>query len=112
MHAGDGMYLGLGQLFLHHQLVGQIAATAAPLFVHFGQQKAMGAKAAPGLARHIALSAPGGYMGCQFALYVAAHLLPEGVDLGIHPGMLKGFGQQHVQTPVRPPVHIKVWPLM
>jgi hypothetical protein len=51
-------------------------------------------------------------MGCQFALYVAAHLLPEGVDLCIHPGMLKGFGQQHVQTPVRPPVHIKVWPLM
>ena len=103
----------LGQLFLHHQLIGQIAAATAPLLIHLWQQKAMLAKPAPGLSRYVALCAPCGDMGREFAFHIATDLLTEGRDTGIHPCMLKYSGQDaHVHTPVRPPVHIRVWPLM
>ena len=111
MHARVGRHLLLGELVLHHQLVGDGRARAAIGLGHFGQQETQLAQAAPGLAGDEALAAPGIEVRRQLVRHATADLLAKAFDVGIHPGMLVQARQHAHHMPVRPPEQISVWPL-
>ncbi len=110
MHCGVGGQFGARQLVLHDQLIGQRRAGAAVLLADLRQQEAQFGERAPDRARDEALAAPAVQARREFGRDVAAQLVAEGVDLFVHPRMAMQL-RQHPQIPVRPPLHISVWPL-
>ncbi|MNE87280.1 hypothetical protein D3C80_1844650 [compost metagenome] len=96
MHGGARRQAGAAQFVQGDQLVGQRGAGAAVFLADFRQQEAHLAEALPDFARHEALIAPGIVVRRHLVGDVATYLVAEGLDVGIHPGMLVQLGQHRL----------------